>query len=786
MSLAKQLSGYRSSLSESSDNHCTETAPKKRKPLNIQPQRNEADRAMDTSTVNSNASQDLDAHQGGDRTSSSLNGVSESTNVMSTSTTARNKDITEIMAGPTDPEGIVTLANTSKDLDAHQGGDRTSSSLNGFTKSTNVMSTSTTARNKDNTEIMAGHTDPEGIVTLANTSKDLDAHQGGDRTSSSLNGVSESTNVMSTSTTARNKDNTEIMAGPTDPEGIVTLANTSIPASPCSDAVVNPETQDRSNGVQGHIFADGSPASVSSCNDSAVVSNRPEVMQGEVTSTPLSSYLHEQNAETLPGDDVFPSSDEDGELMEWEPAGCENSGANSPVTCEPELENVFEGTTSNICASQESSEVGNGSSYQGSSSEQGNTTSSPMRINAEIVSTVLSAVCVNNLHEQVETRRTKRSMNKEGKGRSSIISERNNADASSSASEETISVLQPEPPIVGLETFCNNGDSGKTGNAVRSSDFPGMDDVLQVIIAGEENERGSFQCETSAHPEGVNGEELYVNIRSTDDAGGGRERYPETQMMRPSRTDLNVPHGSVPHWSQEKNSDDVGGLLDDSFNDVSHDYENIDSDDEDIVLSELVKRSRDSSAPKEQVTRDRGHNKQGFSRSSTRDTRKIDKSPAPTRDQGNCESEVTDNGKSQRVKRTQVDLPRNINVDDSNPTVEVTHDKNTDEGVPKKPLRSISKSSKQKSKRNASAKQTTKKSTSCALKKPPVSHSMGRSQNNSKFDDHGPETDKNTDFTTNARDEYDEDVSKAKCRNKELIFSFDLQTLELLWNFKGK
>ena len=742
MSLAKQLSGYRSSLSESSDNHCTETAPKKRKPLNIQPQRNEADRAMDTSTVNSNASQDLDAHQGGDRTSSSLNGVSESTNVMSTSPTARNKDNTEIMAGPTDPEGIVTLANTSKDLDAHQGGDRTSSSLNGFTKSTNVMSASTNARNKDNTEIMAG---------------------------------------------------------PTDPEGIVTLANTSIPASPCNDAVMNPETQDRCNGVQGHIFADGSPASVSLCNDSAVVSNRPEVMQGEVTSTPLSSYLHEQNAETLPGDDVFPSSDEDGELMEWEPAGCENSGANSPATCEPELENVFEGTTSNICASQESSEVGNGSSYQGSSSEQGNTTSSPMRINAEIVSTVLSAVCVNNLDDQVETRGTKRSMNKEGKGRSSIISERNNADASSSASEETISVLQPEPPIVGLETFCNNGNSGKTGNAVRSSDFPGMDDVLQVIIAEEENERGSFQCETSAHPEGVNGYELYMDTRSTDDAGGGRERYPETQMMRPSRTDLNVPHGSVPHWSQEKNSDDVGGLLDDSFNDVSHDYENIDSDDEDIVLSELVKRSRDSSAPKEQVTRDRGHNKQGCSSSSTGHTRKIDKSSGPTRDQGHCESgEVTDSGKSQRLKRSQVDLPRNISVDDSNPPVEVTRDKNTDERVPKTPLRSISKSSKQKSKKNASAKQTTKKSISYTLKKPQVSHSMGRSQNksahgvnqadgnNSKVDDHGPETDKNTDITTNARDEYDEDVSKAKCRNKELIFSFDLQTLELLWNFKGK
>lgn len=77
--MAKQLSGYRSSLSESSDTHSTETAPKKRKAPN-QAKRNETESVLDTREANSVYARDGEVLQ---RESSTLESITEPTNLTS-------------------------------------------------------------------------------------------------------------------------------------------------------------------------------------------------------------------------------------------------------------------------------------------------------------------------------------------------------------------------------------------------------------------------------------------------------------------------------------------------------------------------------------------------------------------------------------------------------------------------------------------------------------------------------------------------------------------------------
>ena len=84
MCIAKKLSGYRSSPSESSDNHCTETASRRRQ-IPDEPQRNETATVTEASEMNPVVTHNGTPPAGDCSTSCTLQSLTESTNVMSSS-----------------------------------------------------------------------------------------------------------------------------------------------------------------------------------------------------------------------------------------------------------------------------------------------------------------------------------------------------------------------------------------------------------------------------------------------------------------------------------------------------------------------------------------------------------------------------------------------------------------------------------------------------------------------------------------------------------------------------
>ena len=607
---------------------------------------------------------------------------------------------------------------------------------------------------------------------------------------SGLNGITESAKMASTS---------------------LNVVSNSTFVAQLSDATVNPETQGRFEGAQGQdIVADGSSVSLTSCDDFVILPNvvgkGPEELQDEVTSSLSTNNGLGQNADSFAGDgSMSPSSDDGEEFMDFEPAVGDNSVANSPLPCEsePTTDLVEPFKFGEVSSDQQSSAGLVGRNIEGS----------PFGVDAEIISTMVTTVRVNDSLgdndsacsnsskvsspvDQVQSVGTNSVQNIGGKGimessdiRSSMTGDKNNSDAFCYVSDEIASVSQPGPPLGGDNNVDENGVSDKLVNVTKVVDFPIMDDVLQ-IIEEEENEHDSVRCGKITDSKSADKDEVarMDNLR-VDDTGYRADICIETRLMSPANPEAEVPHGNEGDGELPEEQD----MVDDNFNGTSH-HDNIDSDEEDIVLSELVKRLRDSCEHKTRATSDREHKEQSCSTSSNRNTRRGDETCGLGRETSQNEGKTTVIEKNSRTKSPQIDSTRATNsVNDSNSTAEVAPDKITVEVISGTRERFCKPNSKQKSKKNGGVQLTVNKSAlrtqanSLAPRK--EKSSKGASQtngNNLKGDNSGSGTRRNSDIIAGKKDEYVGDVSKAKFRTKDNIFAFDVQTLELLWNFKGK
>lgn len=757
--MAKQLSGYRSSLSESSDTHCTEIAPKKRKTPN-QPRRSETEAVMDTREV------------------TPVHTHSRTTN--SVATTADQGRFGEMQVA------AVTAA---------------SSTLGTCCKSATAF---------------ANHGRPEEM-------------QGG------VAAAASSTLVSPRSSSAAAFAN---QSRPGEMQDDVASAFSSTLVLPCSNSASAFANQGRPEETQVGVTSATLSTLVTSCNNSAATTaciDGTDEMQDEITSTPTSNNFQVQNAGAFTDEKMFSSSDEDGEGMDWEPTVAEILEVHSPVECDFETDNEFENVSNNEGGSEDRCLIEDDPRDMCYSCEPpGNSsTDLPKKIDAEMVSTALTAVSDSDSSEDdlplsllckasslvnktnTSVKRNRNSKEKEGRGikksRDSSQSDGENVEDSISRSEETVAVLPP----VGLKAFCNNNDIREGVNALESTDFPGMDDVLQVIIEEEERELDDYQCETRFENEEVNVEEGYVDANSPDDASEGRNAElinSKKQVRHSPMKDIN-PGGRcegddnlrLACESHGKTNNIDGALLDeedvlgvDSFNDVTNDYANINTDEEGGVVLEQQRPASDSRSPKTRDARDKGIDKQGCSKGSTRDTRKVDKSRGFTRDQGGSDSQETRDGNGDKEGRTSPDCTAKVNhAEDLRSSVEITNNRDTEDGMCKTLTQSTSKTSRQKNKKTVSAKRPVDKGSSCNPAKPAVPSTAksrgkkvhrvnGVNGNNLEENDVGTEGESSQNIEKPVKDEPSEDVSKAKFRNRSNIFACDLQTLELLWNFKGR
>lgn len=812
--IAKKLSGYRSSPSESSDSHCTETASRRRKTPN-QPQRNETDTVKDASEMNS-----VDTHDGtplaGDCcTSCTPQSVTESTNLMSSSkdsgTTSANQDGSgmqiDVIAG-TCSSSLVSSCNNSATTFGSQG-------------RSEDMEGDATAPAAPSSILMASSNDSVSTIATKDTYESM---QAGVISASSSTVMSSSNDSVATIPNKDMSDETQADVSSGASSTLVTLSDDPV------STIANKE------GTQASVALAGSSTLVTSRNNStAVVSciGRAEGIHDEITSTLASTNFQEKHEEALTDDKMFSSSDEDRDGMDWEPAVLEHSGVESHTERDLEPEKSCENRRYNFIGTVDSLMTEDGPKDKRSSIEppENSSTSSPQRINAEMVSTALTAVSGSDSFEddmplsllaevsssikkaKVSVTRSQGTKKKKGKGMKKnidtaaddglIVEERN------SESEEIVSVLQPDPPATGLIGFSNNGDIHEGVDALGSTGFPGMDDVLQVIIEEEGNALDGSDLETGLQTADVNMEDECVEINNPDDLS--EERKSESisskeQGVSFPREDLNSNERGesggnllLACGSDEKTNSNDGALSDeqdaiemDSFCEVSNDYGNISSEEESISVLEQQKST--CSSLNARGAHDKGINKQDCFSGSTQDTRKLEKSRSVARDQGVEESQVTREESSHSARRIAPEQAVEINnADDLRSSVKITNDRR----VPRTLPQSNSKSPRQKNKKNASAKGSVNERSSSASAKPAVRSAgkcMGKSAhrasqlngNTSEGNDVHTETEGNSKTIKKPKEEPREDVSKAKFRSRGNIFACDLQTLELLWNFKGR
>lgn len=722
--MAKQLSGYRSSLSESSDTHGTETATKKRKTPN-QAERNEAESVIDTREANSVYARDGEVLQ---RESSTLESITEPTNL-----TSSIKDSVVATANEGRSEGMQVDASSTL----------VSPCTNSATTSTN-----------------------QGLISSEEV-------QGGVASFASSNLVSAYDITVTTTANQVTPENMHV---------VTSDASSSLLFS-CSSSAADFADQGRSEERQGDVTLSASSTLVTSRNTSSTTTTCIDEMD-------TSSNFQEQNPGTFADDHMFPSSDEDGEGMDWESAVADTLEVHSPVECdlepEIELENIKD-----RCSKED-----NRSDKRSSRKPAENSvTTLPPNITEEVVSTALATVSDGDSSEddlplsllakasssvnktKVSAKRSQKTKKKEGKRirRSCDLSQSDgeNVEKVSSRSEEIVKVSSP----AGLKA--SNSDIREGVDVLESTDFPGMDDVLQVIIEEEENELESI-CQN----ENVRVEERYIYDNTPGNASEERNSEIisfEKQVKRSPREELNLGEKCetdvnlcLKFGSQEQFSKDDGARSDKDTlivaSDVLDDYENI-SGDEEGSGSEQQKPAQDASSPNRCDARDEG-NEQSCSRDSTRETPKADEPRGLTRDQGGSKSQGSD-GTAENLCSS----------------VEVTSNNNS---VPKELPRSACKNSRQRNKNNVGAKRSVNKPRSCT---PSTAKCQGKNthrvnrvnRDNSEVNDIGTQAEENSQTIEKPlKEETGQDVSKAKFRSRNNIFACDLQTLELLWNFKGR
>lgn len=768
MCIAKKLSGYRSSPSESSDTHCAENAPRRRK-IPIQPPRNETDTVIDATEVNSVDSPDGTPRAFNCSTSDTSQSVTASTNSMSPSVSA-NHDSSErmqidVISGTCSSLSLVSSCNDSA---ATFGSQARPQEMEGISHGRQAGVSSVAS----STFTSSGH-DSEATIVDKDTSHGTEAGVPSGASSTLISSRNDSASSIA------NKNGTPARVTSACSSTLGTLHNSSTAVVPCTD--------------------------------------RADRVHDEITLTPGSTSFQEQNEDTFADDKMFSSSDEDGEGMDWEPAVSEHSGVESLVESEFEPENSFENTYRNDSLVTEE-----GPKDKRSSSEPSEN-SSAQRIDAEMVSTALAAVSgsdsfgddmplaflaeVSSSVKKAEVSVTRGQGIKKKKGK---VTKKNSdtqvhngrvVEELNSGSEEIVSVLKPDPPAAGLKAVSNNSDTSEGVNVLGSTKFPGMDDVLQVIIEEEENDLDGSHLETGLQNADVNGVEECVEIKRQGDSSEKRKsesissKEQGTSFSRKalnpnvrSESNSSLPLARGSHG--ETNSND-GVLLEkqdalqvDSFREVSNDYGIISSDEESISILEQQKSA--CGTPNAHGVHYKEINKQSCLGGSTQDT---DESRTVARDRVN-ESQVNFGVSNHSAIGTSPDLTLETTVSGDTPSsVEVANDNNFYRTLPQ----STCKISVQKNKKNAGTKGSVDKRSSSVSAKPGVpstAKSKGKSahrasQLTSKVSDVETETG-NSQTIQKPKEVPHEDVSKAKFRSRGNIFACDLQTLELLWNFKGK
>lgn len=766
MCIAKKLSGYRSSPSESSDTHCTETAPRRRKTPS-QPPRNETDTVIDATEVNSVDSPDGTPRAVTCSTSGTSQSVTASTNSMSPSeelvTTNANHDSSERMQ-------IDVISGTCSSLSLVSSGNDSAATFG------------SQARSAPSSISIASCNDSVATIANEGISHGIQA------------GVSS---VASSTFTSSSNDSEATIVDKDTSHGTEAGVPSGASSTLISSRNDSASTIANKNGTQARVTPAFSSTLGTLRNSSTAVvvcTERADRVDDEITSTPGSTSFQEQNEDTFADDKMFSSSDEDEEGMDWEPAVSEHSEVESLVESESEPENSFENTYRNDSLVTEE-----GPKDKRSSSEPSEN-SSAQRINAEMVSTALAAVSgsdsfgdnmplallaeVSSSVKRTEVGVTRGHGIKKKKGKvmkknsDTQVHDGRIVEELNSGSEEIVSVLKPDPPAAGLKAVSNNSDISEGVNALGNTNFPGMDDVLQVIIEEEENDLDGSRLETGLQNAGVNVVEECFEIKRQGDSS--EERKSESisskeQGISFSRIALNPTERSESSSSLplargshgETNSKD-GVLLEkqdalevESFREVSNDYGKISSDEESISIVEQQKSA--CGTPNAQGVHYKGINKQSCL--------------------------VTRTVACDRVNESQVNFEVNNSSGDTRSSVGVANDSNFHRTLPQ----STCKISMQKNKKNAGTKGSVdKRSTSASAKLgvPSTVKSKGKSahrasQLTSKVSDVETETE-NSQTIQKSKEEPHEDVSKAKFRSRGNIFACDLQTLELLWNFKGK
>ena len=398
-----------------------------------------------------------------------------------------------------------------------------------------------------------------------------------------------------------------------------------------------------------------------------------------------------------------------------------------------------------------------------------------------------------------------------------------------SISIESVSVEQRDSQAMRLNTSCNIDSGYKEVNVSKNTRFPGMNDMLQVIIDEEDEDRAKSQCETNL--DDMNMEEGYVDASSSGmvqtnciERRSSEKHFTnskehvissekhvmisEMHVISSSGRELIIEEtqegsdGLRLEWNtQGKSIDEIGicateqdDAEDERFKDTSNGYDDVGNDEQVPNVSD--QQQHVDSAPIIQTVHDKEARKESSSNSLKRDNQKAGHSRALTRDQVHVARD-----RSGYKAETWVDLPRSQDSEETSRKDSESNISTNAEGERTVP-QPTDKRSNHKKERNFSAKPALDKRTSrmpaksarpntskARVKNPkPVSASEN---GNSEVNALDLESKKRSRSSTTPKKNCEaadpcEDVSKAKFRSKNNIFTCDLQTLELLWNFKGK
>ena len=517
---------------------------------------------------------------------------------------------------------------------------------------------------------------------------------------------------------------------------------------------------------------DGVEVGLSSVSSSGVLSlgcGGSSTITADISRSPLPSESQKQNASAVVDEPMFSSSDEEVEGMDWD-----LPEDNCAVRLDHNSEHVSENAQ------------GDSSSFQGRIANEGCSGgrrlpgSRTVRSRKEFSGDISPAGLERRENNAKRCQKTKKkNIKRPKKSRGFDVAH------TGSRSVERISLKRP----ISLPTRLNvssNSAGGNEVNVLEDTHFPGMDDVLQVIIE-EDEELTKSQNEISLNNEDINLEEDSVRFNgsvlhesnctdktfsenhsaSSEDHHEGVSSSVEELHLTVKESYRGSGHLRATCNTQNGTIDEIGCFLVDNGvveDDIPSDYDGVDSDDEGLDVSEEQDRACDNSTSVTKVARDKDV--------LTRDT-----------GVGNSRVSTLDKGQIARDGDSNKTSVENSHISDSS-----SKDRDTDENVS-----TIS----QKNDNNVVARPPSNRRTSSTPAKPAVVNAAKPRNKSSKRTTEMKAKDLEFDSEKHSQtgskpgrnietSEPEEDVSKAKFRSRSNPFAFDLQTLELLWNFKGK